>query len=117
LGGAAGRFELDQSGRAQPHVPPDDPFAWPPGTESTLDSIGAPSGGGDPGGAGSARAPGLHPLQPPARPPPPSPTTATADPSTTSDDGRPRATIALELHDTEAKRGTVVRIKGLVSAD
>ncbi len=115
LGGAAGRFEVDPSGRTQPHVPPDDPFSWPPGTESTLDAIGAPSGGGDARPVGSGRAPGQNLLQaPPAAPPSPSGSPASAE---ESDDGRPRAEIALQLESSEARRGTVVRVKGLVRAD
>lgn len=52
LGGAAGRFELDSAQRAQPHVPPEDPFVWPPGTESTQSAVS--SSGQAPGsGAGS----------------------------------------------------------------
>ena len=114
LGGAAGRFEVDPAGRAQPHVPPDDPFSWPPGTESTLDSIGAPSGANDASPTGSSRGPGPNP---PQLPPTPSPSPTTADSSEGSDDGRPRSEIELTLANAEARRGTVVHIKGSVHAD
>jgi hypothetical protein len=114
LGGAAGRFEVDPAARAQPHVPPDDPFAWPPGTESTLDSIGAPSGGSDAAPGGSGRVPATPPSA--MTMPDPAPTAAT-DEQRTRDDGRPPADVALELANSEAKRGTVVHVKGLVRAD
>jgi hypothetical protein len=119
LGGAAGRFELDPASRTQPHVPPNDPYSWPPGTESTLDSIGAPSGAGgnQPSPSGSARAPGSASSQPllPTGPQPGQP--LPAEPTRSADDERPAAEIALDLDATEARRGMVVRVKGTVRAD
>ncbi len=114
LGGAAGRFELDPASRAQPHVPPDDPYSWPPGTESTLDSIGAPSGASQPGNTPPAPSPAQ-----PGRAPTPSPSDqpAPAETPTSSEDGRPKSEIALELGSSEARRGTVVHVKGAVQAD
>jgi hypothetical protein len=119
LGGAAGRFELDPTSRTQPHVPPEDPYSWPPGSESTLDSIGAPSGGGNqPSPSASARAPASgDPSQPlvPSGPQPGQP--LSSEPQRAPDDDRPAAEIALELGTTEARRGMVVQIKGTVLAD
>ncbi|HEV8246433.1 MAG TPA: transglutaminase domain-containing protein, partial [Polyangiaceae bacterium] len=114
LGGAAGRFELDPTSRTQPHVPPDDPFSWPPGTESTLDSIGAPSGPAQPSPAASGRGAGQSPLLPgPAA----SDQAAAAPPGRSNDDGRPSAQVVLEVGAAEARRGAVVHVKGNVTAD
>ncbi len=115
LGGAAGRFELDPASRAQPHVPPDDPYSWPPGTESTLDSIGAPSGAGQPKASSSPAASAQ--AAPQAAPAASDPSTLPEPPPSSVDDGRPGAEIALELGAAEARRGAVVRVKGSVQAD
>lgn len=130
LGGAAGRFELDPASRTQPHLPPADPYSWPPGTESTLDSIGAPSGSGnsgsgsssDPNGAtpsplGSATAPpsATHQTPFPAGPQPGQ--LVSNEPQRAPNDTRPAASISLDLNTSEARRGAVVRVKGTVSAN
>ena len=56
LGGAAGRFELDPAARSQPHVPPQDPFVWPPGSQSATEGLPSQAPGS---GAGSGAANGL----------------------------------------------------------
>jgi hypothetical protein len=116
LGGAAGRFELDPAARAQPHVPPEDPFLWPPGSQSTLAGIPSQSPGGGqgtsadgPGPASSARS--QAPRSEPAAGRGPS----SSDAAASSD--RPAASIELGTPTGEARRGARLRVRGAVSAD
>jgi transglutaminase-like putative cysteine protease len=113
LGGAAGRFELDSARDVPLYGGPDDPFAWPPGTQSTQSGFqglgstgGQPSPQGSGTGAGSP-APGM---------PPPSATTP-EPPSAASASDRPEAAVEVTLSAGETRRGATVRVKGTVSAD
>jgi len=119
LGGAAGRFELDPSAQAQPHIPPEDPFVWPPGTQSTALSLGSSASAPSPG----SRAPRITPGAPgqPARAPgePAEPSSSEPPPSQSSDgaSGRYPATIELSLGNDEARRGARLNVRGAVTAD
>jgi hypothetical protein len=116
LGGAAGRFELDPGAQAQLHVPPDDPFVWPPGAQSAAGAVGA---SGLAAGAGAASSPGAASANPqpaarePAEPgndaPPASPLDAP--------NGRPAAHIELTVAHSEARRGAHLDVHGAVLAD
>ena len=116
LGGAAGRFELDPAARTPPHVPPDDPFVWPPGARSSTLSVessgAAPSSGTDARspGASSAEAPNAEPRE------------AEASTSTTArDDGEASsaltpAAVAVEVASGETRRGARIHVRGSVTA-
>ncbi len=54
LGGAAGRFELDPSARTPPHVPPEDPFVWPAGAQSSALAVASSGAAPSPGASGTA---------------------------------------------------------------
>jgi hypothetical protein len=116
LGGAAGRFELDSS-RAQPHVPPEDPYVWPPGAESTESAVSssgaAPgSGSGAPSTASSAGGPVPS-------------SSSSLDPFATSADGglaptteeRPSSSVELVVDARDTLRGARLHVRGSVSAD
>jgi hypothetical protein len=118
LGGAAGRFELDPSAQTQAHVPPDDPFVWPPGTQSTALSLrssssspssgsqtssAAPSGSAQPGS--SVTEPAEPSFSEPAAPPP------------ESTNGKSPATIDLVVEGSEARRGARLKVHGAVVGD
>jgi hypothetical protein len=113
LGGAAGRFELDSPRDVPLYGGPDDPFAWPAGTQSTqsgLEGLGSTGGQPSPSGSGNgAGAPAPSP-DPPA-PPVSEPVTAPSTP------GRPDAAIELDVSRQETRRGATVRVRGAVRAD
>ncbi|HEY3497759.1 MAG TPA: transglutaminase domain-containing protein [Polyangiaceae bacterium] len=116
LGGAAGRFELDPAARAQPHVPPEDPFVWPPGSQSAtagLPSL-APSGAasGLPNGFGGGSGVQRQTARPDAGGRGPA---SASDTNATSD--RPAASIELGTPSGDARRGGRVRVRGSVSAE
>ena len=118
LGGAAGRFELDSSSRTQPHVPPEDPFVWPPGTQSTALSVGSSASAPRPGlPANPGSTPGA-PGQPPAPSEPVEPSFS-EPPGSSSDSGSGRspATINVEVEGSEARRGARLKVRGAVVAD
>lgn len=120
LGGAAGRFELDPAQRAQPHVPPEDPFVWPPGSQSATSGL-APSG---PGGAqGTPRSPAPNGSAPRATPAAsssqssPAPGEPETEEPASEGSERPPARIEIGLSGGEARRGAQLHLKGVVSAD
>jgi hypothetical protein len=113
LGGAAGRFELEGPRDVPLYGGPDDPFAWPEGTESTQSGfLGLGSTGGQPSPGGSATGAGQPtpsaPVEVPGAPDPAAPTPIV---------DRPEATIDLSVSAGETRRGATVRVKGVVSAD
>jgi len=118
LGGAAGRFELDPSARTPPHVPPEDPFVWPPGSQSSALSVdssgGAPAPGGQgsgPRGAASALGPGGEP-DGADRAQSPSPR-ASSDPASSY----APASVEVEVASGEARRGALIHVRGRVTAE
>jgi hypothetical protein len=116
LGGAAGRFELDPSAQTQPHVPPEDPFVWPPGTQSTALSLGSSGSAPSPGSPANRLLPG----QPAPAPGEPVEPTQSFAPDPTANDGasgRSPALIELALDGAEARRGARVKVHGVVRAD
>jgi len=116
LGGAAGRFELEPSADAQPHVPPEDPFVWPPGSQSAALTAGASTpapgaGSGSPGAAASAARPSASSdANEPSGEAPPSATASATN-------GHPAASVELHVGETQARRGARLRVSGLVSAE
>ncbi|HEV8551457.1 MAG TPA: transglutaminase domain-containing protein [Polyangiaceae bacterium] len=119
LGGAAGRFELDPSARTPPHVPPEDPFVWPQGSQSSTLSVessgSAPSGGQGPGSgpaaAASARPPASEPdIGDPLPPPAPAPSAGFSS-------GLSPAKVEVTVTDAETRRGARLHVKGAVVAD
>lgn len=118
LGGAAGRFELDPSARTPPHVPPEDPFVWPPGAQSSslsVDSSGtAPSPGGQgltPPGAASAQGPGGEPDAAERS------QSASPRPSADAPSSYAPANVEVEIASGEARRGARLHVRGRVTAD
>jgi hypothetical protein len=118
LGGAAGRFELDPGAQAQLHVPPDDPFVWPPGAQSAAGAVGA---SGSAPGAGAAPSPGSVPPAASAAAAAPEPdepaSDAQAADAAAAASGRPPSRIELTLGGTEARRGAHVAVRGAVVAE
>jgi hypothetical protein len=116
LGGAAGRFELD-SARAQPHVPPADPFVWPPGSESTESAVS--SSGPAPGSGSGAPSPASTSGGPASF------GTSSAEPFSSRLDGgvapieeeRPAATVELSVDARDTLRGARLHVRGSVTAD
>jgi hypothetical protein len=117
LGGAAGRFELDPAARAQPHVPPEDPFVWPPGSQSATAGLpsqapgggaGALMSGGSGGGSGSRMSPARGSAGSSA-------TSSTASANATSE--RPPALIELGTPSGDVRRGGRIHVRGNVAAD
>lgn len=121
LGGAADNFSDSSRGDRVPHQPPQDPFAWPPGSRSGRDMTGeanrpapdggAPNGGEAAGGSGSSSTGagggarttlgdgGLPSLDAPGE-----------------DDGRPRATVRIASADREVKRNEALHLEGKVDS-
>jgi transglutaminase-like putative cysteine protease len=118
LGGAAGRFELDPSAQAQPHVPPEDPYVWPAGSQNTALSVGSSSSAPS---AGSAAAPAsAAPQKSSGSAPEPteseaSEAAASATPNASS--GRAASTVELTVARNEARRGARLAVSGAVVAD
>lgn len=124
LGGAASRFEIDDaSARVTPHAPPDDPYAWPEGSESAtaaLEASGARTAGRqpEPGSSGAPRG---------ARTPAPSSSVSRGTSSMMSlpDDPtaaaatseRPPTQVTLTLSTPEIRRGHLIGVRGTASAD
>jgi hypothetical protein len=112
LGGAAGRFELDAPRDVPLYGGPEDPFAWPAGSESTMSGFMGGSSTGrqpSPGGSGSQTTGGATGPTGGANQP------ATPTPPAASD--RPEALVELSVSAGETRRGTTVRVQGAVSAD
>ncbi|HEX6276998.1 MAG TPA: transglutaminase domain-containing protein [Polyangiaceae bacterium] len=113
LGGAAGRFELDSARDVPLYGGPEDPFAWPAGSQSTQSAFEAlTSGGGQPSPGGSGSAATAPAPAPPAAP------ASSAEPAARSvSSDRPEAAVELEVSGAETRRGATVRVRGAVSAD
>jgi hypothetical protein len=117
LGGAAGRFELDPGAQAQLHVPPDDPFVWPPGAQSAALAVGA--SGLAPGG-GVTPVPGAAPsgsAHPPASDPSESANETPPASSADASNGRPPARIEVAVEGADARRGAHLKVHGSVAAE
>lgn len=120
LGGAAQRFDVDARGGAPPHVTPPDPYDWPPGETGAQDQLRS---------AEAARAETSPPRGAPRTSPSGSPTSS-AQPSVTAprprapspspapprDDAQPHANVDLVVDAPDARRGTLVHVKGRVSS-
>jgi hypothetical protein len=109
LGGAALNLEHQPDVTRPQHQPPDDPYAWPDGSQQTSgqgladrqrQDAGPSSGssgstGADPGGSSATPSPIDDPTQP-----------------TPSNPDLPSSTIELEVQDKTVKRGQALRVKG-----
>lgn len=114
LGGAASQLQTEQDPSLPQHQPPQDPFAWPDGSESGSDLANrsvAPSGSASPSSSSSAAAPGSA-----LAPPPPVPTAGAAG-AAAGDDDRPAAELTLRVADADVRRGDPLRVSGRVTAD
>jgi hypothetical protein len=120
LGGAVGRFALDPALRAPPHVPPDDPFVWPPGAESAESALArslVPSSGQQGSATPGARA-GAGPV-----PAPSASAGLPRDAASSSGSGsgdfsdRPASDVEIALDPGDVRRGGRIRVHGKVSAD
>lgn len=103
LGGAASDVRYSDDRRVA-HVPPRDPFEWPPGSDS--------------GQAMAERARSQHATSRAAR----SDGAAVAvrppeEPAGDADDKRPKALITLQIHGNEVRRGARLRLNGRVETD
>jgi transglutaminase-like putative cysteine protease len=115
LGGAANRLETEQDASQPQHQPPEDPYAWPEGSESGRDLAGR-TRQGDPNGSGDERQ--GAPDAPPIAPAPLGPARDAAGETPVQDDGRrPRAALALEVESRDIRRGDPLQVSGQVSAD
>jgi hypothetical protein len=111
LGGAAGDLQSQQDPSLAQHQPPEDPYAWPAGSESGSElasraQSGAGSGSGSGGGGEPQPAYGQSsPLGPPI-----------PSAGTPGDDARPNAQLSLKLEGNEVRRGEPLRVAGQVTA-
>jgi hypothetical protein len=125
LGGAATRFEVDDaSARVTPHAPPEDPYAWPEGSESAsaaLEASGARTAAEQPGPSGSAN----NPRNPRTTAPSASVSRSNNplmslpdDPASASGEtDRPATEVTLALSNAEIRRGHLIGVSGSASAD
>ena len=118
LGGAAGRFELDPSARTPPHVPPEDPFVWPTGAQSSALSVDSSASGPSPGAPGAAPRAASSALGPGGDPdaadraPTPVPRPS-GDPASSY----APASVEVEVESGEARRGARIHVHGRVTAE
>jgi transglutaminase-like putative cysteine protease len=124
LGGAAAEIEEGIAQQGPSYEPPGDPFAWPPGAETSSGRQAAARGqegqGRSPGSMTSSRD-GAPSSGDRASPPPSSVQTQLRDdpPGTDGDrgsDGRPRSTITLLSGDANLRRGAPLAVSGNVQA-
>jgi hypothetical protein len=116
LGGAAGRFEVDPAARAQPHVPPEDPFVWPPGTESTQSAVtssGAAPGSGSGTGTPASSTGGPVPMSSPSA----EPFATAVDGGVSPSEDRPASVVELLVDARDTLRGARLHVRGSVSAE
>ena len=115
LGGAAGRFELESPRDVPLYGGPEDPFAWPAGTQSTQSGLeGLGSAGGQPSPSGSGATP--SPVAP--APSASSPAAVPSEPELQSlPSDRPQAAIEVSVSGRETRRGAAVHVRGAVTAD
>jgi hypothetical protein len=118
LGGAAGRFELDPAARTPPHVPPDDPFVWPPGARSSALSVDASGAAPSPANGADARPPHASSAEPPNGEPREPETTMTAGPRDENESpaGLAPAGVEMEVASGETRRGARIHVRGSVTA-
>ncbi len=123
LGGAASRMEAPLEDNTEPHRPPEDPFAWPEGSETGLDMAASsgPTSGGQPGATGggptSSTTSAVDPTSPNAVDDPLAPPDAETeeDPDAPV---RPPAELTLEVaRDTRLYRGAPLVLTGVVESD
>jgi len=105
LGGAAEQLDAPEDGRVA-HVPPRDPYDWPPGAESG--QVAADRARAGHGGHGT-RASSTTDLGT-------QPSPAPFEPHTDARDRRPRSSLALTMDAADARRGGRVPIQGRVEA-
>jgi hypothetical protein len=119
LGGAAGRFEVDPNQRAQPHVPPEDPFVWPPGSESAERAVSSSQAPGQGRGASSAATPGSSSDPVPSASALDDGRRYSAPDGGVSDDTSERTAAVVEftVATRDARRGARVHVRGAVTAD
>ncbi len=132
LGGAAGRMELEQDQSRPAHVPPNDPYSWPEGSESGTEMADeARSSGQQPGGNGNGASGGetgdAGPGQSPSNPDGNASSGGAASPLSmlTQDGGvprddedkRPTPDMSLKLGQPDVRRGHALRVMGQVSSD
>jgi transglutaminase-like putative cysteine protease len=107
LGGAARELDTPNSSRIA-HVPPRDPFDWPPGAESGQ-SVAERTRAASPGGSNPS--PGQTDQISSAPAP-----AAEAEPHVDADASRPHSKVTVVLHGADTKRGARVAISGRVEA-
>jgi hypothetical protein len=109
LGGAAGDLESQQDPTLAQHQPPEDPYAWPTGSESGSALAARAQTGSDSGGDSGSSQSGYGQSSPLG---PPIPSTGS-----TGNDARPAADLSLKIEDSEVRRGEPLRVAGQVKAD
>ncbi len=137
LGGAAGEMQTELDPNQPVHQPPEDPFAWPEGSESGLDMAGRALGGGNSSSGNGSSASGSGPSSQGV--PQPSPSAVgpfgpdgglSAVPAPLGDvdggagvtqeeeeDPRPEAKVAMRTTTTQARRGEPIPVRGRIEAD
>jgi hypothetical protein len=127
LGGAANQLQAEQDTRVAPHRTPDDPYAWPAGSESESGSGMAERAGSGSTTSDASSASDRSPKDQFSRQTSKdssvpsaslSDDVSTPEPqASTADDFRPRATLSFRLAHTSARRGTPLELSGSVRAD
>lgn len=124
LGGAAQNLELTEPSEAPRHEPPEDPYAWPEGSQSGRELAQTAGNGSSGSGTSSSNRPSgdgtSDPTSPPATPPadpssdPTAPGSAMTSEPTASDPAQPSAQIRLALPRPETRRGEALAVSGSV---
>ena len=117
LGGAASHIDYEQDSSEHQHLPPADPYQWPPGAESAHElSLEASGSGSKPsapvasGGGGGSQSP-----RPPRAPVPIG--SVGSEPPVPRDDPRAHADVSVVAEEHELRRGARLRVSGTARTD
>ncbi len=115
LGGAANLLDMQLDPTTPQHVPPKDPFAWPPNAESGTELMdrtrGASPGGAQPSSSAPSAGSTASPSAPAAPPAPSAPEPAPRPPD------QPPTTLSLRLEGPrELRRGAALELSGSARA-
>lgn len=117
LGGAAGRMEMDEQNERPAHVPPNDPFKWPEGSESGTEMANqAQTTGGQPG-SGSSTASSDPDGAKPTTPDEPVQMLDLDGGAPDEDDARPDVELSVNVAASSVKRGHQLTVTGVIEAE
>lgn len=112
LGGAADQMEVSETDTRQQHLPPDDPYAWPDGSQSGREM--AERALADAAEAETSRAPD----ETTSRQRDPAPAPVPQNPSEQDpDDPRPPAQLSYQVQERGVRRGEAFRVSGRVMVE